>query len=420
MTFRMLMKEAAECLRAAGVPDPQFDARALLLHAFRLDTARFLYLQDEEPAECECGTPDMPAEDRDRPEPGSGSAPSGLQYFQELLRRRASREPLQQILGETEFYGLPFYVNQHVLCPRTDTEVLVETVLTDLRTADSGKQPDAKDVDNSGDLCGQVRDIRTAIVDNGNLGIQQDVEPVDNSLQNVDNSAFAEPVYTMAEHAYTPAKHADASRTGDADSGFPESTGSRSTGDGRPLLLDLCTGSGCIAIALAKNYPFRTVLAADLSDAALDIAGRNARRNLTEEDRAAAAGETPQGSFCLLRSDLFGGISDWLRTRQLPGFDIIVSNPPYIRSGEIGLLEPEVRDYEPRMALDGAADGLCFYRRIAREAPQYLRPGGRIYLETGFDQGPLAAAILAEAGFQKIRVIRDYAGNDRVIAAEHH
>ena len=99
-------------------------------------------------------------------------------------------------------------------------------------------------------------------------------------------------------------------------------------------------------------------------------------------------------------------------------FDCIVCNPPYIPSGEIETLMPEVRDHEPRIALDGSPDGLAFYRRIAAEAAGHLMPGGRIYLEIGWDQGKTVPEILRKAGFLHIEVRKDLAGNDRVVKAD--
>ncbi len=160
-------------------------------------------------------------------------------------------------------------------------------------------------------------------------------------------------------------------------------------------VLDLCTGSGCIAIALKKLGGYREVYASDLSREALRTAKSNARAN-----------EAP---VSFVESDLF---------EKIPGsFDVIVSNPPYIPTDVIDTLEPEVRDHDPKAALDGGADGLGFYRRIAAEAPDHLRGNGRIYLEIGYDQAEAVRELFAAKGFADIRVIRDLAGADRVIAA---
>ena len=96
-------------------------------------------------------------------------------------------------------------------------------------------------------------------------------------------------------------------------------------------------------------------------------------------------------------------------------FDVIVSNPPYIPTAVIATLEPEVREHEPMMALDGTGDGLKFYRRIAKEAGAWLKPGGAVYLEIGYDQGKAVSELLSEAGFDKVRVVKDLPGKDRVV-----
>ncbi len=116
--------------------------------------------------------------------------------------------------------------------------------------------------------------------------------------------------------------------------------------------------------------------------------------------------------FTLRQGDLFEALEPEKR------FDILVSNPPYIPSEVIGGLQPEVRDHEPMMALDGAEDGLLFYRRIAAEAKNWLNPGSSIYLEIGHDQGKSVSGLLEEAGFDHIKVVKDLPGLDRVVRAD--
>ncbi len=169
--------------------------------------------------------------------------------------------------------------------------------------------------------------------------------------------------------------------------------------DRNKKVLDLCTGSGCIAVSLSVLGGFEDVTATDLSFEALKVAKENAER-LLEQGRA----------IRFLQGDLF----DCLETR----FDIITANPPYIATGVIRNLAPEVRDHEPRMALDGDEDGLCFYRRIAAKAGEWLEPGGCIYLEIGYDQGLAVSRLLEETGFENIRIVKDTPGLDRVVYAE--
>ena len=158
-------------------------------------------------------------------------------------------------------------------------------------------------------------------------------------------------------------------------------------------ILDLCTGSGCIAVSLKKLGGYSQVAASDLSDKAIGLAMRNASINDTE--------------IRLIKSDLFKDIDD--------RFDVIVSNPPYIPAEEIETLSPEVRDHDPRMALDGGEDGLDIYRRIVSECGDVLNAGGRLYMEIGFDQAAAVGGLMEKAGFRDIEVVKDLAGKDRVI-----
>ena len=158
-------------------------------------------------------------------------------------------------------------------------------------------------------------------------------------------------------------------------------------------LLDLCTGSGCIAVSLAKLAEPLSVTATDLSVAALEIAKENAK--------------SLEASVRFLQGDLYEAVAD--------RFDIIVSNPPYICSEEVTRLMPEVREHEPHMALDGDADGLRFYRRIIAEAPEHLTPKGMLFFEIGCEQAEAVGGLMREQGFCDIVVKQDYAGLDRVV-----
>ena len=168
--------------------------------------------------------------------------------------------------------------------------------------------------------------------------------------------------------------------------------------DKKARILDLCTGSGCIAVSLAVLGGYRKVDAVDISEDALAAAEENGTRL--------------GGKVRFLKSDLFSALDPEKK------YDIIASNPPYIPTEVLNGLEPEVKDYEPRMALDGSEDGLAFYRRIAVAAPAFLRAGGRIYLEIGYDQGAAVEELLRNNGFARTRVVKDAAGRDRVVCAE--
>ena len=160
-------------------------------------------------------------------------------------------------------------------------------------------------------------------------------------------------------------------------------------------VLDLCTGSGCIALSLLHYTNDTSAVATDISEAALTVAVQNAGQlKLTE-----------RVSFA--ETDLF--------PVQKEKFDLIVSNPPYIPTEVIETLDPEVKDHEPRLALDGTEDGLSFYRRIIRTAPEWLFESGWLILEIGYDQGEAVSAMMRENGFRDIEVIRDLGGKDRVV-----
>jgi release factor glutamine methyltransferase len=169
-------------------------------------------------------------------------------------------------------------------------------------------------------------------------------------------------------------------------------------------ILDIGTGSGAIAISLAKELPSSVVWATEISREALEIAQSNAVRN----------GVADRIHFSL--GDLFAALGEAPRR-----FDLIVSNPPYIRAAEIDTLEPEVSLWEPRLALDGGVDGLDFYRRIARDARDYLAARGTIALEIGADAGKEIVKIFSELGnYAGLKIIQDYAGRERVVVARRH
>ena len=267
-----------------------------------------------------------------------------LSAYENALKKRVARIPLQQIIGQQEFMGLSFFVNEHVLIPRQDTETLVELVLQE-----------QKDKDIS--------------------------------------------------------------------------------------ILDMCTGSGCIAVSLKKLGGYAHVEGADISEEALKVAKRNSEEilenndvnndavnsrteqiqnctNLTnnqnkqdnsEERMVSEVRRASQTGVTFRHSDMFSSF------RETEQFNVIVSNPPYIPSAVIEELEPEVRDHEPRGALDGTADGLYFYRILAEECAKHLTPGGHVYFETGYDQGAAVKELLDIHGFKDTRVIQDLAGKDRVV-----
>lgn len=261
-------------LKKAEVPDYGLDTFYLMEVCFGITRAQFY---------CH---PDQKVESK------------ALERFLQLIESRKKRIPLQYIIGKREFMGLDFLVNQHVLIPRQETELLVEEVL----------------------------------------------------------------------------KYSD-----------------------NCTVLDLCTGSGCIAISIAKFAKNVKIDAVDISEKALEVADKNVKNNNVSVE--------------LIKSDLFEKIDK--------KYDIIVSNPPYIATQEIDKLEPEVRVYEPMLALDGQEDGLYFYKKIIEQAGQYLKQKGRLFFEIGYDQGESVSEILQDAGFYDIKVMNDLSGCNRMIMARY-
>ena len=166
-------------------------------------------------------------------------------------------------------------------------------------------------------------------------------------------------------------------------------------------ILDMCTGSGCVAVSLAWYLGQARLTACDISDAALEVAKGNAKNN----------GVAQRITF--LQGDLFEALIG-----STPSFDIIASNPPYIESETISTLDPEVRSNEPLLALDGGTDGLDFYRRISKEATSYLKQGGYLVFEIGYNQGQLVSTLLTESGFTNVSVLKDLCNNDRVVLGQ--
>lgn len=276
MTYRECYEKGSRILNEAGIEESTLDAR-LLLEAVCGTDRNDLLVHGEQPVE-----------------------PEAEEKYLNWIRQRAEHIPLQQLTGEQDFMGLTFSVNEHVLIPRQDTEILVEEVLKELH-------------------------------------------------------------------------------------------------DGMRVL-DMCTGSGCILLSLLHYSNDCEGLGVDLSAEALEVAGRNVLKVLPPEKAEHAH---------FLQSDLFEKVEG--------KFEIIVSNPPYIASAEVEKLMPEVRDHEPRMALDGTEDGLHFYRRIIEEAGKHLVSSGMLFFEIGYDQGQAVSELMRTEGYCDVQVVQDYAGLDRVV-----
>jgi release factor glutamine methyltransferase len=281
-TVLPLLEWAERYLRERSFGESRLNAELLLAHALQLPRLG-LYLQFDRPL----------------------AAPE-LAHFKKLLLRRMSHEPLQYILGETEFMGLRFEVTPAVLIPRPETEDLVAEAIRWLK--DSGKQ--------------------------------------------------------------------------------------------KGSILEIGTGSGNIAVALGKFLPGARITSLEKSGDALEVARRNCARH-------------GPGNVEFLNVDVFSaGFEGEIGGRT---FDAVVSNPPYIPGAEFEHLEPEVRDFEPRLATTDGADGFRFIRRIAGLAPGILRPGGGMFLEIGYGQADAAGTIARASGLTGVGVHKDFAGIGRIL-----
>lgn len=270
-----------DLFRRGGIETAELDARILAGIAFAMERLELVNREREE----------APAE--------------ALETLREMAERRLKGEPVDRIVGEKEFFGLSFLLNDATLVPRPETELLV---------------------------------VRTLALLEG--------------------------------------RH-------------------------HKSILDLGTGTGCIAISVLSESPSTTAVVVDASGEALSIAAANAKRH-----KVGKRFDARQGS--------------WFDPLQVgERFDVIVSNPPYIATETIGTLATEVKDHDPRLALDGGADGLDAYRAILAEAPMWLKPDGWLVVEIGADQGPSVKAMFQGAGFEDVVIEKDLAGLDRVVFGHH-
>lgn len=211
-------------------------------------------------------------------------------------------------------------------------------------------------------------------------------------LQHLTGTAyFMDLAFTVNEHVLVPRQDTE-TLVEAAKELLEQSTGEEDA----PGVLDMCTGSGCIIISLARLCRLGRAVGADVSGEAVRVAKANASALRAERVE-------------IIQSDMFSHVEGI--------YDMIVSNPPYIRSGDMPGLMPEVRDHDPVQALDGGEDGLHFYRILARQAPDYLKAGGYMLAEIGYDQAADVTKILQEAGWGQVQVRKDLAGNDRVVIA---
>jgi release factor glutamine methyltransferase len=283
MTWRTSLARAEQTLVEAGVEDARTNAEYLAVQVLSLSRRSDL-----------------------RSKLDRGISDSQTDTFDQLISRRANREPLQYVLGEWEFFGLPIKVGPEALIPRPETETLVEQALR------------------------EAAKMSTAI-----------------------------------------------------------------------SILDIGTGTGCIAIAIAKHLPHAFVVGIDVSSGTVELAKENAR--------LLAISNVSFHSADILSEDLVNSVP--------ARFDLIVSNPPYISRSDFDTLEPELRNYEPRFALTDESDGLTFYKRIAELVPRLLTEHGRLLLEIGYDSSKIVEKILRDSGLEVLRIANDLARIPRVIVS---
>lgn len=298
MTLNDILKDAILKLENSKIDNPKFDATEILLEILDVDMANFLLKKetDLENLYDKRFIVDL------------------VNKYNQLIEYRAEHFPLQYILGETYFMGLNFRVDENVLIPRYDTEILVEKVLTD-------------------------------------------------------------------------------------------------NNDKNKYVLDLCTGSGCIAISLAKLGDYKLIVGSDISHDAIEVASDNANRLIENNDTDM---EMRQKIY-FLESDMFSEFDKIKNNIGIEKFDIIVSNPPYVKTSVIKELDIEVSKYEPFIALDGDEDGLKFYRIISKEGKKYLSENGLIYVEIGIGQVDDVKKIFEKDGYNIREIVKDMSGIDRVI-----
>lgn len=181
--------------------------------------------------------------------------------------------------------------------------------------------------------------------------------------------------------------------------------------DKNKYVLDMCTGSGCIALSLAKLGGYKIVACSDISIDALELASENADMIIENND---VYDEMNQKVY-FIQSDMFDNFDKFRENTGIDKFDIITINPPYIKTDDLNNLQIEVKQFEPKIALDGDIDGLKYYKKIAESAKDYMNEDGKIYLEIGFDQAKDVIQIFEKTGYKFVELVKDLSGNDRVL-----
>ncbi len=403
-TVGKVLEWSATYLKKNEVDAPKRTAELLLGHSLAMSRVE-LYLRYQQP---------LTAEE--------------LAEYKALLKRRTSREPTQYILGTQEFWSLTFAVDRRVLIPRPETECLVEEACRRLRASVSGEigyseafiparpkkvlrwneqQPDLsaqpKEASNTNtteqaETSDENADVEQFEASDENEGIEQ--------VEASDENEGLEQAEASEQNEGIEQAEASEQNEGIERADVSEQIESSREKESRVRLkewrfLDLCTGSGALACALASEFPRATVWASDISVGALDVARKNIETlGFSQRIR-------------LVEGDLWSSVEG-------QHFDLIVSNPPYIRKDEMAGLQREVRDYEPHLALEAGDDGLDVVRRIVREAPRFLKPGGWLLVEIGSQQGRVALSLFEdEKAYESVALGQDYARLDRYVVARY-
>ena len=328
-----------------------------------------------------------------------------LDVLHQYVLRRGKGEPLQYITGEAPFRYLTVKVRPGVLIPRPETEVLVSEALACLPPA--AKREAAWSAEASAQEAAAVAEIKARIEEA--RAAEAAAQRLAEAERGEDNGAVsagasegaAEAAFDDASADRVPDAGLGASLAGEGVPEVPSDTESAPGKEGDPFFLvaDICTGTGCIACSIASERSDTRVIAVDLVPEAVALARENAEAfGLSDAVK-------------VIQGDLGSSIPE----RYLGRFDLIVSNPPYVPTSVLADIPREVSAFEPQLALDGGADGLDLFRRLAPWAHGALKPGGAFACELHETHLEEAAAIAREAGFTKTRIVRDLADRPRVL-----
>ena len=352
-----LVESASARLAAAGIATARLDAEVLLAEASGRDrTALYTGWRRELPTGC-----------RTR--------------FAALLTRRLAREPLQYIVGRQEFWSLDFMLTPAVLIPRPETELLIELASRLLTGTESGSPLPPEGTPNEPAVPTHIRHARNLLA-----GIQAGRKG--GAMEGWTGRGDSTSPFPLLgkEGVHWPNRSVHQRQS--------ESQGESSRG---LRLCDLGSGSGCIAVALARELPRADIWALDISAAALAVAKTNARRHAVAE------------RIHFFQSDLLAAV-------RAPRFDAIISNPPYVRSADLRRAQPEL-GWEPAQALEGGTSGLDVIERVVTQSYDCLKPDGWLIMEIGAGQGGAAERLGHAAGFSSVSVAPDYAGLPRALVA---